>query len=264
MKLYTFSSIFVILIFEKTFGQGSGEECIGTNVIVNSWNEGMNGELEVVAPENLEEWEVTITFDQTVNNIQAWQGTDENCDGNVCNFWNESWNAKLRAGDILKLTYMVQYADAGHDSDNHPTVTYISFNGSPCYESERPSTPAPTESPTEVPTTAPTQGPTEVPTAATTNGPTDSPTDAPPEGTTEEPVDNGECTTTLTNYKEVIHKSLLFYEAQRSGYLPSNNRVEWRKDSALIDGSDVNIDLTGGYYDGNISFMLKNHDLLGY
>ncbi|CDS06236.1 hypothetical protein LRAMOSA08764 [Lichtheimia ramosa] len=40
-----------------------------------------------------------------------------------------------------------------------------------------------------------------------------------------------------------------FYEAQRSGRLPSSNRVSWRHDSALNDGSDHDIDLTGGYYD---------------
>ena len=37
--------------------------------------------------------------------------------------------------------------------------------------------------------------------------------------------------------------SLLFYEAQRSGKLPANQRVKWRKDSALND------EITGGYYD---------------
>ncbi len=55
------------------------------------------------------------------------------------------------------------------------------------------------------------------------------------------------------NYGEVLKKSILFYEAQRSGYLPSNNRIDWRGDSALDDGKDVEpngIDLTGGWYDG--------------
>ncbi|KAL1681683.1 glycoside hydrolase family 9 protein [Schizophyllum commune] len=42
---------------------------------------------------------------------------------------------------------------------------------------------------------------------------------------------------------------LYFYEAQRSGKLPDTNRVEWRNDSALDDGEDVNLDLSGGYYD---------------
>ena len=44
-------------------------------------------------------------------------------------------------------------------------------------------------------------------------------------------------------------KSFLFYEAQRSGKLPDDNRIQWRGDSALNDGSDVGRDLTGGYYD---------------
>ncbi|CAH2057994.1 unnamed protein product [Thlaspi arvense] len=53
----------------------------------------------------------------------------------------------------------------------------------------------------------------------------------------------------LEHYGEALTKSLLYFEAQRSGALPSNQRVNWRGDSALRDGSDAHIDLTGGYYD---------------
>ncbi|GAA0383628.1 glycoside hydrolase family 9 protein [Paenibacillus motobuensis] len=51
------------------------------------------------------------------------------------------------------------------------------------------------------------------------------------------------------NYAEALQKSIYFYEAQRSGKLPANNRVEWRGDSGLQDGADVGHDLTGGWYD---------------
>ncbi|GIJ80311.1 hypothetical protein Xph01_47430 [Micromonospora phaseoli] len=51
------------------------------------------------------------------------------------------------------------------------------------------------------------------------------------------------------NYAEALQKSLLFYEAQQSGPLPEWNRVSWRDDSALRDGADVGVDLTGGWYD---------------
>ncbi|KAJ4891709.1 Endoglucanase 12 [Raphanus sativus] len=51
------------------------------------------------------------------------------------------------------------------------------------------------------------------------------------------------------NYGEALTNTLLFFEAQRSGKLPSNQRVDWRGDSALRDGSDVHVNLTGGYYD---------------
>jgi endoglucanase len=51
------------------------------------------------------------------------------------------------------------------------------------------------------------------------------------------------------SYGYVMKLSLLFYEAQRSGKLPKSNRVDWRGDSALEDGKDVGVDLTGGWYD---------------
>lgn len=51
------------------------------------------------------------------------------------------------------------------------------------------------------------------------------------------------------NYKEVINMSLMFYEAQRSGSLPSTNRINWRGDSALHDVTPNNQSLVGGYYD---------------
>jgi PKD repeat protein len=51
------------------------------------------------------------------------------------------------------------------------------------------------------------------------------------------------------NYAEVLQKSIFFYEAQRSGTLPASNRVNWRGNSGLQDGSDVGKNLTGGWYD---------------
>ena len=42
----------------------------------------------------------------------------------------------------------------------------------------------------------------------------------------------------------------MFYEAQVSGVKPAWNRMEWRGDSALDDGDDNGLDLTGGWYDG--------------
>ncbi|GLG99065.1 Putative endo-beta-1,4-glucanase HsEG3 [Gryllus bimaculatus] len=51
------------------------------------------------------------------------------------------------------------------------------------------------------------------------------------------------------NYGKVLELSLLFYEAQRSGRLPADNRVAWRGDSALGDRGNNGEDLTGGYYD---------------
>jgi endoglucanase len=46
----------------------------------------------------------------------------------------------------------------------------------------------------------------------------------------------------------LLGNMLYFYEAQRSGNLPSNNRVTWRNSSALNDGKDAGVDLTGAFF----------------
>ncbi|KAF5184840.1 Endoglucanase [Thalictrum thalictroides] len=58
------------------------------------------------------------------------------------------------------------------------------------------------------------------------------------------------------NYADALSKSILFFEGQRSGRLPSSQRMKWRKDSALHDGNDIGMDLSGGYYDAgdNVKF----------
>ncbi|ONI22328.1 hypothetical protein PRUPE_2G121700 [Prunus persica] len=58
------------------------------------------------------------------------------------------------------------------------------------------------------------------------------------------------------NYADALSKCLMFFEGQRSGKLPPSQRITWRKDSGLKDGSDVGMDLVGGYYDAgdNVKF----------
>ncbi|KAI8522645.1 hypothetical protein RHMOL_Rhmol13G0012300 [Rhododendron molle] len=67
---------------------------------------------------------------------------------------------------------------------------------------------------------------------------------------------------TSQNYRAALSKSILFFEGQRSGKLPPNQRLTWRGDSALSDGESIDlgfanlglkmtmqVDLVGGYYD---------------
>uniref|UniRef100_A0A0D9VKS8 Endoglucanase n=1 Tax=Leersia perrieri TaxID=77586 RepID=A0A0D9VKS8_9ORYZ len=51
------------------------------------------------------------------------------------------------------------------------------------------------------------------------------------------------------NYEDALRKSLLYFEAQRSGRLPHSQRVSWRDHSGLTDGLEQGVDLVGGYYD---------------
>ncbi|XP_072970311.1 endoglucanase 3-like [Typha angustifolia] len=58
------------------------------------------------------------------------------------------------------------------------------------------------------------------------------------------------------NYGDALAKSILFFQGQRSGRLPSSQKIKWRTHSGLSDGSAANVDLTGGYYDAgdNVKF----------
>ncbi|CAN0908806.1 Endoglucanase 6 [Linum grandiflorum] len=60
------------------------------------------------------------------------------------------------------------------------------------------------------------------------------------------------------DYGQALSKSILFFEAQRSGFLPHNQRVTWRSNSGLADGKASGVDLIGGYYDAgdNVKFGL--------
>ncbi|KAJ8764797.1 hypothetical protein K2173_010262 [Erythroxylum novogranatense] len=63
---------------------------------------------------------------------------------------------------------------------------------------------------------------------------------------------------TSQDYADALEKSILFFEGQRSGKLPSNQRLTWRGDSGLSDGSTYHVNLVGGYYDAgdNVKFGL--------
>ncbi|KAL4535098.1 hypothetical protein Ndes2526B_g06009 [Nannochloris sp. 'desiccata'] len=61
------------------------------------------------------------------------------------------------------------------------------------------------------------------------------------------------------NYKEVLGLSFQFYDAQRSGKLPSSNRIPWRGDTFTSDCDGV---MSGGFFDAGdhlkLLFPLSN------
>jgi hypothetical protein len=48
-------------------------------------------------------------------------------------------------------------------------------------------------------------------------------------------------TTVQYNYSDALMRSLLYFEGQRSGKLPTTQRVTWRGDSALQDGQSAGV-----------------------
>ena len=56
-------------------------------------------------------------------------------------------------------------------------------------------------------------------------------------------------TTQAFDYVDALTKTFIYFESQRSGLLPYNQRVTWRDHSGLTDGLEQGVDLVGGYYD---------------
>ncbi len=60
------------------------------------------------------------------------------------------------------------------------------------------------------------------------------------------------------NYAKALQMGIYFYECQESGRLSTNNRVSWRGPAHTHDGADVDLDLSGGWYDAGDHWKSNN------
>ncbi|ESO84370.1 hypothetical protein LOTGIDRAFT_132347 [Lottia gigantea] len=180
--------------------------------VSNHWSGGFQGEFCIQITQELSSWRAHLTFDQPLNTLEVWVAdlAETKQGGKEFILVNKPWNSVEHIGDKLCVTFI------GHgQGDIQPTATvYI-------------------EGMTAAVITRQTFGPDYT-------------------GTSKSKYEYYVSATqncTKYNYDDILRKSILFYEAQRSGKLPGNNRIPWRGDSGLEDGSDVGLDLTGGWYD---------------
>ena len=65
-------------------------------------------------------------------------------------------------------------------------------------------------------------------------------------------IDTIKTCTPNNDYSKILKLSLKFFRAQRTGRLPSDNDIPWRKDSFTTDEGDNGEDLSGGYFDAGM------------
>ena len=192
--------------------------------IVEDWNGGYKLELDLKAESKVNNWQLDFSLPKSYN-IREVYGVDliDHGNGNYTIDGQDSW-VNLQKGQSIKPILIID--DGGQQAllpefDDSVTTT-PSQESSPTPESKPASTPEPVE-------------------------------DSSPD--TIDPVQSVESGAKATKqqgkfaYGEAIQKNFLFFEANRSGDLGPDNRVEWRSDSTLNDGGDVGRDLEGGYFD---------------
>jgi len=152
-------------------------------------------------------WEVVLRFDASVTSIESPLGIVSGSGTNWI-IGSKGFDENLTAGQVFELRFKVIYPG------NQPTLVSIIFNGDQQCDGGGSGPTRPTQ-----------------PTQPTTS--THSHTDAPPYPSPHPG---------RYPYGEVLAKSLLFYEAERSGS-GQGNRVSWRGDSGMNDA------VVGGYHD---------------
>merc|ERR1711962_475322 len=192
----------------------------------NGWSGTWQGKLRTPLTSNLRKYTISLETDRPVTSLTFWEGTLTGSDTSF-SLKSPSYFGGKTAGKTLEHGFQLQYSGSVE-----PVFTSIKLNGVELCGGGRPaSTPAPTRP------TRPAPAMTTARPAVTTGGPS-GPSAGP-----------GQCVLEKHDYGEVLRLSLLFYEAQRSGDLPEDNRIPWRGDSSLGDSGNRGEDLTGGYHD---------------
>ena len=142
---------------------------------------------------------------------------------------NKNWFSGLKAGETLELAFQMTY-----EGNKEPTVVGAVLDGVDFCNGQT--------------------GGTQVSTTTTEVTPTNEISTTSSSVTESTTSSSTSCSTERYDYGEVLRLSNLFYEAQRSGDLPDNNRVPWRGDSSTDDKGNNGEDLSGGYHDGRYLF----------
>ena len=230
----------VSIIFLHCFLGIHGEQT--QTVVVDNWNTGFKGKISLHLTDDVTDgWTMILSFPVPTPNLEIWRAEIvTNQEDKVYTMRNMPWNAQLWKDNVFELFFVAQKSEVDSDA---PIGTVVFKRGAPATVKPPTADPSSTQPPTNGPSSSPpsTNRPSSTQAPRTTKKPSSTPSTKP---TTVAPQKPGKY-----NYGEVLKLSILFYEAQRSGKLPKNNRVKWRKDSALNDKGANGENLTGGWYD---------------
>ncbi|GFO24173.1 endoglucanase [Plakobranchus ocellatus] len=216
-------SVFLVMAIRAAVG-------VTTVDIINHWNGGFQGQVCIPITKELLGWKAHLVFDQDVDSLEVWTADATKLNDREYLLVHKDYNAVEHAGDNLCFTFL------GHgQGDIVPTTTvYIEGMDEPASSTDGGGATQPPPASFSTNSPSPTAGNNPQPASVGTTSAT-APTAATSAGST---LGNGK-----KDYALALSKSILFYDAQRSGKLPANNPITWRGDSATNDC------VPGGWYD---------------
>ena len=212
-------------------------------LVVKDWPVGFKATMRMNISEDIVEgWEIRLFFASTIKDLTVWRVVPPSLRiGTKFVLKSMPWNKVLKKGTILEVSFLAFKINTAAVPNMCAVFVW------------KRSSPLPSSLPTtHLSTVTTNQLTTKSPSSASSSFSTKQPT---VEISTKETIFATPSTTYKPslkypyNYNEVLQKSILFYEAQRSGVLPPTNRISWRRNSALQDQGENGEDLVGGWYD---------------
>ena len=229
----------------------TSQGCNSLITITNSWEGNVQGKLKIVVPTDISSFTIGLETDISLTNINFFTAIASPSSGNQFSLTSYDWFSGLAAGQTLELEYQMTFS-----GPDQPNIVKLTLNEVDACSSAGHST-SPNPASTTSSSVSSTTNSNPESTSTTSNSVSSTTSSSNPESTTSSSTS---CSAERYDYGEVLRLSNLFYEAQRSGDLPVNNRVPWRGDSSTDDKGINGEDLSGGYHDGkNISIRWPQH-----
>jgi hypothetical protein len=205
-------------------------------LVVDDWPDGFKSTMRIKILEDIVDgWEIHIFFSSQIKSLTVWRAlTPSVRRGTKFILKNMPWNKVLKKDTILDVSFLA--FKIGKTAVPSMCAVLVWKR-----DTTLPTSDTTAHSSTSTSTVMTNQITTETPSSPFQTNPT---TGITTQGTTYKPSSKYPY-----NYDEVLHKSILFYEAQRSGVLPTSNRISWRGNSAVKDRGENGEDLVGGWYD---------------
>ena len=218
----------------------SKETIIASPAIIEDWQDGYKLEIGLEARGEASNWQVDFDTPHTVKEVYGVDLVD-NGNGNYT-ISGQNDQATLQAGQSIRPVLIM---DDGGQAAVTPEFTGSADLATPEAVSEPVSEPMaePVSEVVSEVVSEPMAEPIGTPISEPISEPASTPVNI-PNSSAQSVGQRGQFA-----YGEALQKNFLFLEANRSGPLPADNRLEWRSDATVNDGSDVGRDLNGGYFD---------------